>query len=452
MRLKRVFRLIWRFLKKIFPILLLFLALSAIYFSISHRETILTFLGLTATLETIELRIYYQWIGGIIVGAALVWNAISLGRRVKAQTKQLEIEGQRAENEAYSNKNQQFLDAIRLFEKAKTLETKKGALFHLENLAISSPAHRQRVMDFLNSLNSWMRDEIETLKDLKIEKWDKWKNEKRLLFEECTPELKDKQLLSAEIPKIFENIIKKHSKDWDSHKIDINFSSFVLPQIDLNRTDTIQDTYFGIYTFPQEVTDFYNSVFLGYTNFEMSIFKSCLRFINTNFYGHTTFRWSKFHHEIYFFKSLSQASICFDDTKILNGIRAFSSTITPNSQFSFVNAEFGKHAYFDICELDFYMANFKNLTIDIPEKVVFFSSKNSRFKDTWQTVQLTKRQKAFYFNLTKEGKPKPDWTEEEKTRWKTYKEQRIMEEERKNSKSFIRAEKLSEKSKWRSIV
>ncbi len=123
----------------------------------------------------------YKWIGAIIVGAALIWHTIVYDRRVKVQERQTEILakrikdqekqteflGEQVKNEETANLNKQFLDSVKIFESSTaTLETKKGALYHLENLALSSPNHRQRVMDFLNSLNQWMRDKSDTLKSI----------------------------------------------------------------------------------------------------------------------------------------------------------------------------------------------------------------------------------------------------------------------------------------------
>ncbi len=79
-------------------------------------------------------------------------QAESADENVKNQTQQLK-------NEITAEQNKQFLEAVKLFDRCyNSLEVKKGALFHLENLALSSPAHRQRVLDFINSLNSWMRE------------------------------------------------------------------------------------------------------------------------------------------------------------------------------------------------------------------------------------------------------------------------------------------------------
>ena len=491
------FKALYLSFKKIFPILLLFLAPIALYFSISHRDTILTFLGLSATPNTIELRIYYQWIGGIIVGAALVWNAISLSRRVKAQTKQLQIEGQRAENEAYSNKNQQFLDAVRLFEDATTLETKKGALFHLENLALSSPAHRQRVLDFLNSLNSWMRDvdvsnflkkqeetklqeqlKGKTAKEKKeyisletkkltfrtnrsfetlignrvIKKWQKWKNEKKVLLDDLDIVTKDKQLLSIEIPKIFENIIKHHNKTWQKDDLELDFSYFIFAQISFReevfpqkKTDFSDSHFLG-------ETDFFNAHFKGKTNFSYAHFEGITSFFKTHFEGKTSFICSHFKGETQIFSARFTKEVGFRQAKFegiteINNTRFFGTVSLKKTYFHgvtyFLGTRFiqkvdfscatfiGKTDFFSVLFLNktnFLHVSFEKSLLISFSKDVFFSLKDNNtfhkfyynLDKIWHTIILNTEQEKFFYNLDDRGKPKNNWTEEERRRWEIY--------------------------------
>jgi uncharacterized protein YjbI with pentapeptide repeats len=193
------------------------------------------------------------------------WRSTLSASRERNFSKQIE-------NQTRAEQNQQFLDAVDIFDKSKTLEAKKGALFHLENLALSSPAHRQRVLDFLNSLNSWMREKREEIKDADF---TAWKNEKNLLIDEkIVP--KETQLLSAEIPKIFENIIRKHNEEYKSFseeekkRFALDFSYFVFAEIHFVRFD-----------FPQTITSFRNCIFLGNTDFFGAKFSGG----NANFYG-----------------------------------------------------------------------------------------------------------------------------------------------------------------------
>jgi uncharacterized protein YjbI with pentapeptide repeats len=193
------------------------------------------------------------------------WRSTLSASRERNFSKQIE-------NQTRAEQNQQFLDAVDIFDKSKTLEAKKGALFHLENLALSSPAHRQRVLDFLNSLNSWMREKREEIKDADF---TAWKNEKNLLIDEkIVP--KETQLLSAEIPKIFENIIRKHNEEYKSFseeekkRFALDFSYFVFAEIHFVRFD-----------FPQTITSFRNCIFLGNTNFSGAKFSGG----NANFHG-----------------------------------------------------------------------------------------------------------------------------------------------------------------------
>jgi uncharacterized protein YjbI with pentapeptide repeats len=179
------------------------------------------------------------------------WRSTLSASRERNFSKQIE-------NQTRAEQNQQFLDAVKIFDESNTLAAKKGALFHLENLALSSPAHRQRVLDFLNSLNSWMREKREEIKDADF---TAWKNEKNLLIDEkIVP--KETQLLSAEIPKIFENIIRKHNEEYKSFteeekkRFALDFSYFVFAEIHFVRFD-----------FPQTETSFRNCIFLGNTNF-----------------------------------------------------------------------------------------------------------------------------------------------------------------------------------------
>jgi uncharacterized protein YjbI with pentapeptide repeats len=198
------------------------------------------------------------------------WRSTLSASRERNFSKQIE-------NQTRAEQNQQFLDAVDIFDKSKTLEAKKGALFHLENLALSSPAHRQRVLDFLNSLNSWMREKREEIKDADF---TAWKNEKNLLIDEkIVP--KETQLLSAEIPKIFENIIRKHNEEYKSFseeekkRFALDFSYFVFAEIHFVRFD-----------FPQTITSFRNCIFLGNTNFSQSeIFWRKCEFFRAKFSG-----------------------------------------------------------------------------------------------------------------------------------------------------------------------
>jgi hypothetical protein len=84
-----------------------------------------------------------------------------------------------------------------------------------------------------------MREKREEIKDADF---TAWKNEKNLLIDEkIVP--KETQLLSAEIPKIFENIIRKHNEEYKSFseeekkRFALDFSYFVFAEIHFVRFD-----------------------------------------------------------------------------------------------------------------------------------------------------------------------------------------------------------------------
>jgi uncharacterized protein YjbI with pentapeptide repeats len=268
------------------------------------------------------------------------WRSTLSASRERNFSKQIE-------NQTRAEQNQQFLDAVKIFDESNTLAAKKGALFHLENLALSSPAHRQRVLDFLNSLNSWMREKREEIKDADF---TAWKNEKNLLIDEkIVP--KETQLLSAEIPKIFENIILKHNEEYKSFteeekkRFALDFSYFVFAEIHFVRFD-----------FPQTETSFRNCIFLGYTNFSRAEFSGGRAdFSEAKFPGRSVrFSRAEFSggNAIFHEAEFSGGNAIFDDAEFSGGNANFSG-----AKFSGGNANFSGVA-FSGGYVDFFEARF----------------------------------------------------------------------------------------------
>jgi uncharacterized protein YjbI with pentapeptide repeats len=261
--------------------------------------------------EKIGMNDFFGLIVKTISAVIITVGLYLTSEQIKNQTSELELK----RNEQY---NQQFLDAINLFKNENSFEVRKGALYHLENLALSSPTHRQRVLDFLNSLNSWMRENADKIKDADF---TAWKNEKNLLIDEkIVP--KETQLLSAEIPKIFENIIRKHNEEYKSFseeekkRFALDFSYFVFAEI-----------HFVRFNFPQTETSFRNCIFLGYTNFSLAKFSG----------GNANFEGAKF----------SGGDASFYGAKFSGGNAYFSEAEFSGGDAIFHEAKFsGGNAYF----------------------------------------------------------------------------------------------------------
>jgi uncharacterized protein YjbI with pentapeptide repeats len=278
------------------------------------------------------------------------WRSTLSASREKNFSKQIE-------NQTRAEQNQQFLDAVKIFnESNSTTEAKKGALFHLENLALSSPAHRQRVLDFLNSLNSWMREKREEIKDADF---TAWKNEKNLLIDEkIVP--KETQFLSAEIPKIFENIIRKHNEEYKSFseeerkRFALDFSYFVFAEIHFVRFD-----------FPQTITSFRNCIFLGNANFFGAKFSGG----NANFFGAKFSGGNAYFSEAEF----SGGDAIFHEAKFSGGRADFSE-----AKFSGRSVRFSR-AQFSGGNANFYEAEFSGGNADF--RGAHFSGGNAIFSE-----------------------------------------------------------------------
>ncbi len=312
--------------------IVMILVLSLLIFAVTwfFRQAIINFLSSNFDLknpkEKIDLKNFLVGIAGLIglifhfrrTKAQEEQNKIQLQqlekqeeqflKNLKNQTQQIENETKQIASDQFSRQNQQFLDAIKIFDESKTLESKKGALFHLENLALSSPAHRQRVLDFLNSLNGWMREHEEELKNADFKAW---RNEKKLLLEENIVS-RETQVLSAEIPKIYENIIRKHNEEFssfseeDKEKYALDFSYFVFSEANFSRL-----------FFPQGETQFVSCVFFGSTNFCNTNFLGCVNFWKACFLGHTNFWETCFFGEARFWETSFSKHVNFWETKCL---------------------------------------------------------------------------------------------------------------------------------------
>lgn len=92
----------------------------------------------------------------VIIAAATGFSMWFLFRRMKAQERNVEIQEE-------SHMDQQYLDAIKIFsEPDASIETKLGAIYILESLAIRSPQHTQKCVDFLTQINeTYLKDKCE---------------------------------------------------------------------------------------------------------------------------------------------------------------------------------------------------------------------------------------------------------------------------------------------------
>lgn len=288
-------------------------------------------------------------LGGLVGLVFLGWRTISFDKNVRNQTRQ-------TESDEFSRQNQQFLDAVKLF-KDTNLEIKKGALFHLENLALASPAHRQRVLDFLNSLNWWMRAEKEKLEKLESVDFRKWKNEKiPLLLNEIVRH--KKQILSAEIPKIFENIIRKHNLEFpnftaaEKKEFALDFSFFIFPEIDFREI-----------VFTQNETNFSGCLFLGNATFEGAKFETA-NFRNANF-RNANFKKVKFQEANFVrteFQTANFDSAKFQESYFVRAKFWFASFVNAELQkVYFLSAEFQEGLFWrtEFQEADFRKAKFQ---------------------------------------------------------------------------------------------
>ncbi len=205
-------------------------------------------------------------------------------------------------------------------------------------------------------------------------KWEKWKNEKKVLLEDID---EDKQKLSAEIPKIFENIIKKHNEEWEKGKTpDLDFSYFIFPHMDIFK-----------YRFPQKSTNFSKSVFWGNTIFGGSIFKGRANFSYTHFLGKVSFREVQFKRTNFYYTQFED-NANFRYTKFKKVF--FVKTIFRKVDFSKIQFE----------KITFWNTNFEEAELNTLNKNILFSSKNHNKKENWFTIILNKEQEKFFFNLS----------------------------------------------------
>jgi len=388
--------------------------------------------------KLIHIDILYFFAGyGAFFTAILFYhrNSIHL-KEISNQTESIQVQTRQQQREDETQKNQQFLDAIKLFGENTNLEAKKGALFHLENLALSSPAHRQRVLDFINSLNRWMTSDetvLEKLKEKTDEAWGKWRNERKK-FEDLGIE-DEKQDLSMETPKIFENIIREHGKQWErlteeeKEKYTLDFSHFIFPVINFSGVN-----------FPQPETLLGGCIFLGHTRFNKSKFLGIVYFFDNNFFGMTRFEASKFANTLQFL-----GNIFFRETDFLES-KFGGSSIFWRTQFletvDFLECKFVGIADFQGCRFlgrrNFQKSVFSGeLWAEKDGKGLLFSSKDVQERPSWHTVLLNPKQEKEFFNLDEKGNPQPDWTPEEKERWKIWKDH---EEERNEYRKTLKAE------------
>jgi hypothetical protein len=310
----------------------------------------------------------------IVIGFGTLVTIIFAFKNWKTSQENTKNQTQQVKNDKFSRQNQQFLDAVKIFDESKTLESKKGALFHLENLALSSPAHRQRVLDFLNSLNAWMREKKDEIKDADF---TKWRNEKALLVsEEIVP--KEAQLLSAEIPKIYENIIRKHNEEFlmlgesdeERKKFELDFSYFVFAEID-----------FSHFVFPQEDTKFVNCVFLGDTSFYRTKFsdKGVVYFTVSEFFGkRITFTSAEFFEGDFMYVKFF-GEINFLDSKFFGKGTFFNETEFFGKKIDFSYAKFSSEYSTNFSGAKF----FSTKTIFIESK--FFSKESDFYKSEFST-------------------------------------------------------------------
>jgi len=393
-------------------VLSFFLLLFSVWLIISFNEGIICFIKHPMKyLNVLTIKDVLIGIGATITICLTVWRSKIADKRANSFARNVEHQSKQIENEEMTQKNQQFLDAIEFFKgKDNSLEVKKGALFHLENLALSSPAHRQRVLDFLNSLNGWMReidftdlDEFinfeefkrnnSTLKDLILHEkfqiyiWNKWKNEKIPLLSHWFFHASiDDQKLSAEIPRIYENIIRKHGEEWkyfsdkERKSYFLDFSYFIFPEVD-----------FSNIKFPQEITKFNNALFCGKTGFMKVDFDGQVVFWDSLFINFVDFSNAKFKDTAFFDRLKSKGTVWFSEVKFEDVINFENAKF--ESFVKFNNTKFIGNAKFNSSEFrgktEFMYSEFENEASFYNtkfEKIVSFSNvlfhKGVEFRET----------------------------------------------------------------------
>ncbi len=237
----------------------------------------------------------------------LIWRSLLSEKNNHQFIKQIENQNQKLKKELITQKSQQFLDSLKLFENSQNIEVKKGALFHLEHLALEFPAYRQRCVDFLCSLNDWMSEYINYFNEQSEQDWRFWRNEK-VAFEEINKgqavkgltihsgkmkESREKQLISMEVSGILEKIIKQHCQDIENKTTNfiLDFNLRLLPVID-----------FSNLIFPKKSINFTNTTFFM-CNFEKTEFLGDIDFYQADFIGKVKFLESKFRQKVNFTKT-----------------------------------------------------------------------------------------------------------------------------------------------------
>lgn len=364
--MKKVWEKIWQFYDflnakadLIFRVILLVVLVIIAILSWKFRYPIADFI-LSEKVSFIQLA---TGIGGVLTIIGLFWRAKISDETVKNQTHQLK-------NEETTQKNQQFLDAVRLFDDAKSQEAKIGAIYYMESLAISSPAHRQRCIDFLCGLNEWMREYIE-----------KYENDPKSIakaLEDVKPIISN---LGEIVTEVVVNIVRHHCKNLPNEE--------AYRGLNLNKKIFVKAN-FSYIVFPKNFSYFVSTIFLDFVHFRENHFCGQANFIDTKFYGNAFFS------EVEFYDLANFAFAKFLDTAGFNsrfsGVALFASAEFSGAT-NFNNAKFQNDVFFN--KTDFKKAI-------IYEGVKPLMPLNIYKKANLGGALFTKEQDKFYEDLEKE--------------------------------------------------
>lgn len=233
-----------------------------------------------------------------------------------------------------------FSGALGLFNSGN-LEIKKGVILELKKGAISDIALRQKIINFLCSLNDWVTEKEEyggVFLKPDIE-WTKWKMEKEFFQLEGKVFEKEKQIISIEASNAIDEIIYEQIKKSTSKKLNFyqkNLLGLLLVDCDFihQNIDFSGAKLFGLY--------FWRAKNISQTNF-----------IYSKLYGSTLFRNVMLPKEIYEAYELGteyNGEVRFMNVQFPQGLNLTNSYFKENVTFN--NCQFQDKA-------SFYVSTFK---------------------------------------------------------------------------------------------
>ncbi|TLX72830.1 hypothetical protein E9993_16960 [Labilibacter sediminis] len=236
--------------------------------------------------------------------------------------------------------NDDLIGAISLFNTGD-LTIKKGVIIDLKNKAIANVSLRQKIVDFLGSLNDWITEDSkyqEILLNPSIE-WTKWKMDKELFkFDDKVFE-KEKQVISIVASTAIDEIIFEHIKSPTNFILNFyqkNLLGILIVNYDFkfNNIDFSKANLFGAY--------FWGTRNISQTGFEYA-----------TYYGSTLFRDMEMPRKIYVGHELGTkylGELEFLKVNFPNGVGLTNSYFKENVDF--VGCVFGDEAVFYISHFE----------------------------------------------------------------------------------------------------